>query len=184
MADITNIQEYEYDAILRQAVAELPWGHTDVNSCDSDYNRSILHEAVVGRADSIACDLIDRGIDLNLQDKNGQTALHFCAQYNCYEIAKTMLAKGEEINLVDKWGNNPLWTAVFNARGEYRMVKLFVDYNADIHNKNKAKRSPLDFATQIGDDDMVKILLRKEVGNENKETTRCKTQDEHLAAQY
>ena len=28
MADIIQIQESEYDAILRQAVAVLPWGHT------------------------------------------------------------------------------------------------------------------------------------------------------------
>jgi hypothetical protein len=28
MTDIIQIQESEYDAILRQAVAVLPWGHT------------------------------------------------------------------------------------------------------------------------------------------------------------
>lgn len=32
-------------------------------------------------------------------------------------------------------------------------------YGADAHHKNKANRSPIDFAQQIEDVDMVKILL-------------------------
>lgn len=46
MTDITQIQEPEYDAILRQAVAVLPWGHilTLMRKFDDDDN-AILYYA-------------------------------------------------------------------------------------------------------------------------------------------
>ena len=49
--------------------------------------------------------------------------------------------------------------SVFNTCEDYQMVRLFMKYGADAHHKNKANRSPIDFAQQIEDVDMVKILL-------------------------
>ena len=108
-----------------------------------------------------AKDLINRNIDINHQDSNGQAPLHYCAQYLNIEIARLLLSKNADINIEDAYGNNPPWTVVFNARGDYRMVELFIEYNANIHHLNKARRSPLDFAKQIDDLHMIKILLQK-----------------------
>lgn len=76
------------------------------------------------------------------------------------EIARLLLSKNADINVEDAYGNNPLWTAVFNARGDYRMVELFIEYNANIHHLNKAGRSSLDFAKQIDDTKLVQILSK------------------------
>lgn len=88
-----------------------------------------------------------------------------CAAYFNLEIAELLLQKKAQINIIDKYGNNPLWVAVFNAHGDYRMVKLFLKYNANIQNKNRANRSPLDFAKQINDLDLVNILLHERSNN-------------------
>lgn len=82
-------------------------------------------------------------------------------KYLNIEIARLLLSKNADINIEDAYGNNPLWTAVFNARGDYRMVELFIQNNANIHHLNKARRSPLDFAKQIDDLHMIKILLQE-----------------------
>lgn len=51
--------------------------------------------------------------------------------------------------------------AVFYANNDYRLVKLLVRYGADALSKNNAMRSPLDFAKQIEDTEMINILANK-----------------------
>lgn len=131
----------------------------DIDCCN-EYKQNLLQEAIAACKNDIAKDLINRNIDLNHQDSNGQTPLHYCAQYLNIEIARLLLSKNADINVEDAYGNNPLWTAVFNARGDYRMVELFIEYNANIHHLNKAGRSSLDFAKQIDDTKLVQILSK------------------------
>lgn len=132
----------------------------DVN-CQNEYGQNLLQEAIVSNMDEIAIDLVKKKINVNHQDGKGLSPLHYCAQYCNIRIAKLLLKNNANVNISDSYGNNPLWTAVFNARGNYQMVKLFVKYGADAYNKNKASRSPIDFAKQIEDSDMVKILLNE-----------------------
>lgn len=100
-------------------------------------------------------------IDIDHQDKMGWTPLHFCAQYNNITIAELLLQEGANVNIIDCYGNNPLWYAVFNANDDYCLVKLLVKYGADALSKNNAMRSPLDFAKQIEDTEMINILANK-----------------------
>ena len=131
----------------------------DIDCCN-EYKQNLLQEAIAASKNDIAKDLINRDIDINHQDSNGQVPLHYCAQYLNIEIARLLLSKNADINIEDAYGNNPLWTAVFNARGDYRMVELFIEYNANIYHLNKAGRSPLDFAKQIDDTKLVQILSK------------------------
>ena len=51
--------------------------------------------------------------------------------------------------MLDTHGNNPLWTAVFNARGEYRIIDLIVNAKGDFNSENQYGKTPLSFAKQI-----------------------------------
>ena len=130
-------------------------------NCSNVYGRNLLQEAIVSCRNTIASDLVNKGIDINHQDKMGWTPLHFCAQYNNITIAELLLRKGAKVNFIDCYGNNPLWYAVFNANDDYRLVKLLIRYGADALSKNNAMRSPLDFARQIEDTEMINILTDK-----------------------
>ena len=132
----------------------------DIN-CQNQYGQNLLQEAIESNIDEIAIDLVNRKIDVNHQDIKGFSSLHYCAQYCNMRVAELLLKDNAYINIEDSYGNNPLWTAVFNARGNYQMVELFIKYGADAHNKNKANRSPIDFAKQIEDTYMIKILLNE-----------------------
>lgn len=138
--------------------------NTCINDCN-EYKQNLLHEAIACCRNDIATNLINRNVNINQQDYKGETPLHYCAAYFNLEIAELLLQKKAQINIIDKYGNNPLWVAVFNAHGDYRMVKLFLKYNANIQNKNRANRSPLDFAKQINDLDLVNILLHERSNN-------------------
>lgn len=79
--------------------------------CFNEYKQNLLQEAIAACKNDIAKDLINRNIDLNHQDSNGQAPLHYCAQYLNIEIARLLLSKNADINIEDAYGNNPLWTA-------------------------------------------------------------------------
>jgi len=132
----------------------------DITNVDG---QSLLHEAISYNKNDIAEILIRNNINLNIQDNNGQTALHYAAMHMNVDIAKLILQNGGTINVSDNYGNEPLWTAVFNARGKYDLVRLYIEFGADSYYKNKAKRSPIDFAMQIKDMELVKILESKDV---------------------
>lgn len=157
-----NMKNNEIFSIIRlgtYALYEKSIVGVDIDCCN-EYKQNLLQEAIAACKNDIAKDLINRNIDLNHQDSNGQTPLHYCAQYLNIEIARLLLSKSADINIEDTYGNNPLWTAVFNARGDYRMVELFIQYNANIYHLNKVGRSPLDFAKQIDDTKLVQILSK------------------------
>ncbi len=148
------VRNGQYDQYLKSIKG------VDIN-CRNEYGQNLLQEAISSGRDDIAVDLVDRGIDVNQQDCKGLTPLHYCAQYLNVHIAELLLKNEADVNATDAYGNNPLWTAVFNADGDYRVVELFVKNGADAQYKNKANRSPLDIARQIEDADMIKILLDK-----------------------
>lgn len=130
----------------------------DINVIDCKQN--LLQEAIAYNQPDIANDLIRKGIDLNHKDGNGATALHYCAEYQDISTASVLLQHKTDINAEDKLGNQPLWYAVFYAREKYELVELLMGNGANSEHKNRANRSPLDFAKQIEDAKLVKILSK------------------------
>ena len=127
----------------------------DYTAKDED-GRNLLHIAIISDADIIAQDLICNGIDINATDRYGLTPLHLCAEYENYSIAEILLQNGAVVDYVDKYGNTPLWVAVFNE--DYKLAQLLISYGANKDNKNLNNKSPLDFAKQTGNEDMINIL--------------------------
>lgn len=123
---------------------------------------SLLHYSIAGRRFDIAQFLLDRDIDENMSNSDGQTPLHLISVCQNLQVAECLLQKGADLNIRDKYGNNALWTAVFNCKGKnYEMVELFLKYEPDVTTKNKAGRSPLDFALQVGDEKLIHILQER-----------------------
>ena len=60
--------------------------------------------------------------------------------------------------LKDKYGNTPLWTAVFNSRGNYDVVKQLIKAGSNPFLKNNFGKSPFDFAKQIKDNKLAELL--------------------------
>lgn len=159
--EVINMKENEIFSIVRNGPYDQYLKlitNIDINS-QTEYGQNLLQEAIGANKDKIAIDLVNKRIDINHQDDKGFSSLHYCAQFSNINIAELLLKNNANINIVDSYGNNPLWTAVFNTCEDYQMVRLFMKYGADAHHKNKANRSPIDFAQQIEDVDMVKILL-------------------------
>ena len=67
----------------------------------------LILAAMYGRA-RLVKELIRRGAELNIQDKNGLTALHEAARLCREEICRTLLAAGARADIVNKKGKLPL----------------------------------------------------------------------------
>jgi uncharacterized protein len=120
-----------------------------VDASDS-YLRTALIWATLYDNISLLSWLIDSGANVNHQDRNGYSALHFAGQEKRFECAKLLIDKGANLELVDLHGNTSLWTAVFNSRDDTRLVKLYVQHGANMDHINKHQRTPRQLAETIG----------------------------------
>ena len=135
-------------------------GGVDINVKD-EYGYSALHITSYRNLVELAILLINMNIDLNIKDKNGQTALHYFALNNQLELAKFALEKGAYISSEDIYGNQPLWTAVFNDKGRddrIEIIKMYINYGADKRHKNKSGKSPEDIASIAGYKNISKLF--------------------------
>jgi len=132
-------------------------GNFDVSQINEN-GQNLLHEAVAYNNVLLGGKLIEMGVDVNGLDSKSQTPLHYAANYNAQALAEVILRHGGNLGIEDCYGNQALWTAVFNARGDYGLVLEFLRYGPDVNHRNKAGRSPLDFARQIGDQALIDIL--------------------------
>lgn len=87
--------------------------------------------------------------------------MHYAALNNQMDVAKAALEKNADLNIDDIYGNQPLWIAVFNDKGRndrFEMVKLFVEYGADVNHKNKVGKSPKEIIAIAGYNNLKSLL--------------------------
>jgi len=118
---------------------------------DSD-KRTLLINSVAKNNLEIVKFAINNGADLNFQDQSGYTSLHFCALYKYAVITDLLIEKGADVNIRDEHGNSPIWTAIFNAKGDFSIVHKLYKAGADIETKNKHGKSPRDFGETVYQD--------------------------------
>ena len=98
--------------------------------------------------------LIDRGANVDHQDRNGYCALHYVAQEKSAKITEMLLNAGASTELRDVYGNTPLWTAAFNARGDLSVVRLLAEHGASFDNTNNAGKSIREMAMLFFPDEL------------------------------
>ena len=111
--------------------------------------RSQLHDAVIDHRGGRVVELLAAGADVNRKDNAGWTPLHFAAQEQLVEIASTLIEAGAEVDSKDKCGNTPLWQAVFDYRGDGRLIVFLRQNAADASLQNKKGISPVGLARRI-----------------------------------
>jgi ankyrin repeat protein len=86
--------------------------------------------------------LIDNGANINHQDRNGFSALHFVANENCFNASMILINNNAELELKDSNGNTPLMNAIFNSNDDYKIITLFIDSGANLDNLNNHEMTP------------------------------------------
>jgi len=133
-------------------------GGADVNEKDC-FGATPLHCAVAEKQLEAISLLLRNGADVTAQDRDGKTPLHYAVEYNLPAVAEDMLKINRAaISIADKHGNEPLWTAAFNAKTNYEFVTLLLRYGADPGHRNNVNLTPLDIPKRKGDETLLRIL--------------------------
>ena len=94
-----------------------------------------LHRAVTSNHYSDIQALIEAGIDINTQDKDGNTPLYWTVNI---DTIRTLIVAGANVNHQGKDGNTPLhWAATME------IAQAFLDAGANAHARNHYEETPL-----------------------------------------
>eukprot|EP00038_Savillea_parva_P030252 m.76550 g.76550 ORF g.76550 m.76550 type:complete len:341 (+) comp9070_c0_seq1:21-1043(+) len=125
---------------------------SDVNAVSRPKCDSALHAAAELNADKCASVLIDMGANVNLQDFNGRTPMHYAAMNNAVDAMNVLISKG--LAMVDmpeqgtmghcaprSTGDTPLHIAC--RHGAVECVEALLEAGANPNARNNDLRTPL-----------------------------------------
>ena len=75
--------------------------------------------------------------------------LHYAADGSNIEMAKLLVERNANPNILDNYGNSPLWNAVLKRKHCPEMIGLLLRAGADPAHKNSAGNSPADLAARF-----------------------------------
>jgi ankyrin repeat protein len=94
----------------------------------------------------------NRARHLDAAEPDGRTPLHRAIDSAADDAARRLVEAGADVNEPDRWGNTPLWRAIYNAPLTMDIASLLLDHGADPNTKNHRDVSPLDLARKMADD--------------------------------
>jgi ankyrin repeat protein len=148
---------------VRMLVAE----NNNLINCYDGSGYTPLLTAIFSKQWEVVKVLLDYGADLNLPEKlKGQCAIQYAAVFENFELLELLFSKRKNVNVdfEDNFGNTALWTATFNAgkmaakEDNFKIVQYLLKVGSDFNHKNKAGKSPLDFAKQIKSERLLRLF--------------------------
>lgn len=138
---------------------------TNINVLDKS-GRSLLHYAVMCQQEEVFNYLIDRGIDINIEEKNGMTPLLRAVVRNRTIFIERLLAMDAKANFnrSNKEGTTVLMEAILDDN--LPTVKLLIENGADLNMANQRGNTPLGIARREGLNHLVDLLIAQGASNE------------------
>jgi Ankyrin repeats (many copies) len=127
------------------AVVALIEAGADIELKDRDGRTPLINAVSVDYYLPLIEYLLEKGANINAQDKAGWSALHFCAQDNKIELAEFLIKNGATVDIKDQYGATPLMNAattcyelmVKNDPNPGAMIQFLQKNGADKNIKNK-----------------------------------------------
>ena len=97
------------------------------------------------KIDCYLLSLIESGADLNSQDKNGNSPLHWASKkHEHIDIALALIEKGTDLNIQNNFGNTPLHLA--SRYGNKNITLTLIKNGADIEIENSLSYTAFELA--------------------------------------
>ncbi len=133
-------------------------GGADVNVRNNS-KRIPLHHAAERNYLELAKVLVKHGSQLDARERDGWSPLHYAAMKDHVEMAAFLIEKGASVNLISARGGTPLHEA--SATASAAMTKLLLKHGADKSIKAKNGKTALDYAVELKNEPVEKILRGK-----------------------
>src|ERR1700755_1915293 len=95
-----------------------------------EFGRTPLHYAARDGDAALVERLIAEGADVDALDVNRWTPLHFAAQAISPAVAAKLIDAGANVATRDRFGNTPLFRAVFSSDGDGSVIELLLSAGA------------------------------------------------------
>ncbi|XP_003458836.2 B-cell lymphoma 3 protein homolog [Oreochromis niloticus] len=147
-------------AMVYKLIQFLVLAHKDVDIYNN-LRQTPLHLAVITKQANMVEALLKAGADPAALDRNGQTALHLCCEYDqrdCLSVLLSMPSSATCLEIRNFEGFSPLHLAVLQGRKD--LARMLLDAGADINAMDiKSGQSPLMHAVESNNADMVHFLI-------------------------
>ncbi|OAL47367.1 ankyrin, partial [Pyrenochaeta sp. DS3sAY3a] len=131
----------------------------DVNGTDDGCRTPLALAIRHDRAKVVELLLSAETIDCEHKANTGRTPLLDAVQYNHTDIVKQLLAKGVEVQVLDKEQMNGLHIAANTYYRSAQIVELLVGSGIDVNARNKKNQTPLHVTAGRGNCKAVEVLL-------------------------
>ena len=111
----------------------------DVNARTNEDCTPLMTACDYGYSSEAVKFLIEHGANVDHQDWNGQTAVHYAVNCNCYssiDALSCLIENGADVNARTYDGRTPLMIAT--ARGYIKVAMYLIDHGADVHDRTAA----------------------------------------------
>lgn len=100
---------------------------------------------------------LEKGVDVNAADNDGNTALILNTKEQCYkEVIKELVRAGADVNLADNAGNTALYYAL--KYGSQEAARFLIKKGADYNHANNKGESPVQLAVEKGYDTVLELM--------------------------
>ncbi|MBY0405673.1 MAG: ankyrin repeat domain-containing protein, partial [Cyanobacteria bacterium] len=124
-----------------------------------DRNGETLLHALVLRPYVIQ-KLLDRGLDPNITDSTGNTALHYACRQQVIPSVRMLLKAGANPNLRNHEKDSPLHLNMIHSRQMIPIATELLSAGAKVNRLNADRNTPLIEAVHMGDEALVELLLQ------------------------
>lgn len=170
---------FAFQANNREIMTSLVEKGADINAA-THRGETVLTRAIQSSNIDFIQFLLTQGADPNLNSGfQDDTPLHRVAShYNSVAMAKVLVEAGADINAVNTYGNTPLYSAASNYQGR-DYAAFLLGKNAGLNTLNNFGETPLHYAARYGQEETVRLLLKKGAQNDIKDQSG-KTMHDYL----
>ena len=102
-------------------------------------------------------DLISLGVNLDWQDEEEWTMLHYCVRSNQPEIARMLIDAGADLNIQNEFGSTALQLCVLDIRPD--IARMLIDAGADLNIQDDGGWTALHLCARWNSPEILRMLI-------------------------
>ncbi|KAB2978602.1 MULTISPECIES: ankyrin repeat domain-containing protein [unclassified Wolbachia] len=109
-------------------------------------------------SEALGQSILENGEDINAQDKDGMTPLHWAVADNNKELAKLLIKHRADVDARNRDKHTPLHYAA--VHGYVEIAKYLIDNGANVNAQDQDEHIPLYFAVTNDNKELAKLLIK------------------------